>query len=199
MSKVYATSDWHFGHRNILKYRPQFSSIEEHDNTIIQNYLDVVTKRDVVYFSGDVAFSEEGLARIAELPGDKRLILGNHDTEFLHIDRFSSVFTKVHGMFKKYGVWFTHAPIHPSELRGKFNIHGHTHGINVNDPRYYNVSLENTDYRPVDIKTIIHHLEAINNYPDWVENIPSLKDTCNGTDTNQQNTYTRRYGIRVKT
>ena len=31
MSKVFFISDTHFGHNNICKYRPQFSSAKEHD------------------------------------------------------------------------------------------------------------------------------------------------------------------------
>ena len=99
MSKVFVTSDWHLGHKNILKYRPEFTSIKEHNDTIINNYLDIVTKRDVVYFLGDIAFSKEGLELVKELPGDKRLILGNHDTEHLHITDFIDIFTHIHSIY----------------------------------------------------------------------------------------------------
>ena len=42
---IYLTSDLHFNHANILKYEPEsrpFSSIEEMNEVIIQNWNEVV-------------------------------------------------------------------------------------------------------------------------------------------------------------
>ena len=83
MSKVFYTADWHIGHPGIAsKFRPCFSSDEEHDAIIRRNYLEVVTKRDVVFFLGDICFKQYSLDFIRDLPGDKRLVLGNHDNQF---------------------------------------------------------------------------------------------------------------------
>lgn len=157
MSKVFYTSDWHMGHPGIHeKFRTQFSSESDHDNTILDNYRKVAGKRDVVYFLGDICFKKYSLDLIKELPGTKRLILGNHENqfkEFSKVDLFD-VFETIDGLHKRKGAWLSHAPIHPIELRGKMNIHGHVHNATINDFRYVNVSLENCNYFPVDFAVI---------------------------------------------
>lgn len=162
MSKVYVIADTHFGHRNICKYRTQFTSPKEHDDFVISNYNSIITKCDTVYFLGDIAFSKEAADRLDTMPGYKILVLGNHDTDrsseesrYL-IDKFD----RVYGSLNKKGCWWTHIPIHPEELRGKFNIHGHTHNATLQDPRYVNVSLENCNYFPVDFTEIKAALAA---------------------------------------
>lgn len=80
--KVWFTSDWHLGHRRILDYckRP-FSTIEEHDAAIIQAVRDTVGEGDTLYVLGDVAMSSirKYRAELAELPGVRYLVCGNHD------------------------------------------------------------------------------------------------------------------------
>ncbi len=53
--------------------------------------------------------------------------------------------------------WLTHCPMHPIELRGLINIHGHIHDEQLGEG-YVNVSCEQVDYTPVLID------ELINNY-----------------------------------
>lgn len=162
MSRVFHTADWHLGHKNILKYRPEFSSIEEHDNTLFENYLSTILKRDTVYFQGDIIFNRSYLEQVKELPGHKVLVLGNHDTDFLRAEEFFGVFQKIVALTTKKHAWLSHAPIHPDELRGKFNIHGHVHRQTLSDTRYFNVSVENTDYTPIDRQVINQYLKDIN-------------------------------------
>lgn len=157
MSKLFVTSDLHFGHNNIIKYRPQFNSSEEHDETIIANWNSVVTKRDQVIVLGDVAFASIGLERINQLNGQKKLVLGNHDQ--FSLDRYKPLFGRPRlSIFKKeleVKYMMTHFPVHPNELRGYINIHGHVHGNTIADERYINVCLENTDWCPVELTSII--------------------------------------------
>ena len=85
------------------------------------------------------------------MPGRKHLILGNHDLDRPHrgMLQLMRVFgDRIYSLHKYKGFWLSHAPIHPSELRGKRNIHGHVHSNTLDDNRYYNACLENTDYKP---------------------------------------------------
>ena len=177
MSKVYFISDCHFGHRGIGKYRTQFSSHEEHDEFVFENIMKTVNKRDTLWMLGDMFFDGEVLEKygkhIAERAGYTHLILGNHDTDNTYrkknVGRMFDLFDSVHGLHSKYGFWISHAPIHPAELRGKVNIHGHVHFATVQamtyyrdtgreetypDPNYVNVCCENVNYKPIALQDI---------------------------------------------
>ena len=82
----YYISDTHFGHENIINHDAnngckQFSSIEEHDNLIIENWNRVVTPQDNIYILGDFSwlYARETEELIKKLNGAKFLIKGNHD------------------------------------------------------------------------------------------------------------------------
>jgi calcineurin-like phosphoesterase family protein len=136
----------HIGHAGIGNFRKEVSS-EEGNRAYIKHWWDkLVTKRDIVWVLGDAAFSEEAIDWIAALNGEKRLVRGNHDqcptTSYLR------AFSEVYGLVRYKGMWLSHAPIHPDELRGKFQCHGHTHYYNMqlggkDDPRYLNCCVEN--------------------------------------------------------
>lgn len=161
MSKVYFCSDYHFGHKAIIKYRPMFKDIEEHDNTIINNFNKVITKRDTVFFLGDICFTKDSLNKMKLLNDCKKVLyLGNHDT--LSTEDYLTVFDEVHAFrsYKKY--WLSHCPIHPQELRGRVgNIHGHLHSSVLVDPdfRYFDVSPEKHNFELVDFQDIKKYFE----------------------------------------
>jgi calcineurin-like phosphoesterase family protein len=84
MSKIWFTSDIHFGHRNILAYCPNrpFSTIEEHDAAIINEWRSKIAPADEVYFLGDLTLDsdpERCLALLEKLPGHVHVVTGNHD------------------------------------------------------------------------------------------------------------------------
>ena len=83
---IYFTSDLHLGHANIIKHcnRP-FSSVEEMDEVLIENWNAKVTNADTVHILGDLMFRnkrppEEYLSR---LKGKKHLVVGNHDKAWM--------------------------------------------------------------------------------------------------------------------
>lgn len=86
---IFFTSDTHFGHKNIIKYcnRP-FNSVEEMDNTIINNWNSVVKENDIVFHLGDFGFiGINELKKIrSQLNGKIYLITGNHDRKMLYGD-----------------------------------------------------------------------------------------------------------------
>lgn len=152
MAEVYFMGDGHFAHRNILQYRPEFHNIHHHNQTIIDNINAVVTKRDKMFFMGDWVFDESALELISQIEcPNKHLILGNHDD--YNVD-FSKVFKWVSGPIKYKEFWLTHIPVHPMELRGKMNIHGHMHRAKINDRRYFCTSAEQLNYRPISLQKI---------------------------------------------
>ena len=163
MSKVWVVSDAHWGHKNILKYRPEFSERHDHDWVILENILQATTKRDTLWMLGDMFFDEESIAYARTLSShvaNLHWVLGNHDSDNNKRQRIlrtileEGLVNKVHGLVKVNGVWLSHAPIHPEELRGKPNIHGHTHTHVLPDKRYYNACVDVNDWGPVGFQDI---------------------------------------------
>lgn len=145
MSCVWVCSDWHLGHYNISKkFRKDFESDEHHDEYFVHEYYKAgVKKRDIVFMLGDMVIEETGFNQISQLHGDKRIILGNHDLERgCKLEQFQEHFTQIHGVLKYKEFWMTHTPMHPNELYGKINIHGHVHNKTIPDDRYFNVCPE---------------------------------------------------------
>lgn len=160
---IWVISDTHFGHTNILGFTDEkghlfrgslFSDVEEMNEKMIENWNNVVKDNDIVYHLGDVYFSSKGKV-MERLKGRKRLILGNHDT----IDNYTTQhFQKimVWRKFPEFKLLLTHVPVHPSSLEMKVthNIHGHIHDKNIDDERYINVGVEQTNYAPVNIEEL---------------------------------------------
>lgn len=156
MSTNYYLGDLHLGHANVINWRPQFKTVEEHDDHILAK-LSIVKPRDCLYLMGDIAFSRPSLyaleKRLVELGCRVQVCLGNHDTEGR--TRKWWEFDYPHFAMKKIpDYWLTHAPIHPAELRGRANIHGHVHDKSIDDPNYINVSCEAVDYTPISIDAV---------------------------------------------
>ena len=158
MSQQWFIGDTHYGHNGISeKFRTQFASDEEHNETIHSNLMDCSGKRDSIFILGDVFFKVGQFWRLDVYSKHFEkvfLCLGNHDHASLA--RYASQFDNVYvfGIIKKYSYWLSHAPVHPQELYRGMNVHGHVHSNTVPDPRYYSVSCENVDYKPVSLVDI---------------------------------------------
>lgn len=161
MSGLFYIGDLHFGHKNILKYRSNFDTIEQHDQTIMDNIINALSKRDSLWLMGDILFDRKSIEYMREISdhvGQLNWVLGNHDTD--NKERLETVqqvldeglCSRVGAIFSRNGYWLTHAPLHPAELRGKPNIHGHVHSATIEDDRYFNVSCENVKFKPVSIE-----------------------------------------------
>jgi calcineurin-like phosphoesterase family protein len=144
MNSKYIMSDLHFGHRNIIKYSGEFrggTNSEEHDEWLIGQWNSVVKKNDLVYVLGDVAMTEDALKKVRFLKGQKILIRGNHDV--YNVKKYLEYFQEVYGLHHFKGTfWMSHAPIHPIELRGRYNLCGHVHQNSIPDERYINCCVE---------------------------------------------------------
>lgn len=164
--EIYVLGDLHFGHRRIAEFRPEFSSREHHEEHICDLWRDTVKERDQVWLLGDAAFTMEGLAKLGTLPGEKILVRGNHDE--LPTLAYMTVFAEVYGIVKyrrkkRQAAWLSHAPVHPDELRGRINIHGHVHGNSIQrtypgigaDPAYVNVCPEVVGYAPIVLRDLL--------------------------------------------
>lgn len=173
-SNIFLISDTHFSQKNILSFReyypdgplirPGFSSIEEMDELIIENWNKTVKEHDKVYHLGDFSFGgKANISRIASrLNGKKRLILGNHDDQPQY---YKPYFQKIMS-YREFGnlfripVYCCHFPLaqagfnYRSQLHGLM-IHGHLHLNKVPNPQYINVCVENINYTPVAVEELV--------------------------------------------
>jgi calcineurin-like phosphoesterase family protein len=159
MTETWYISDLHLGHEKILALEPflrPFKTIEEHDNAILENWNKVVKPNDNVWVLGDVSVGgtkkEELIKRLHDCNGTKNLVLGNHDPDGeLMVN--THVFNLIYGAYSdgSRGWILTHIPVHPDCLGTRFvaNIHGHLHASTIKDPRYVNVSCEQTFCTPI--------------------------------------------------
>lgn len=164
MHKIFFLSDTHFSHKNIITFKHEdgsltrpFSSIEEHDDLIIQNINKRVRSVDRLYLMGDVVIHCKAMDILSRLNGRKVLIRGNHDIFALkyYLPHFQDI--RAYKVLPEYGVVFSHIPIHPSQLSGRFklNCHGHLHHKIIDDLRYMNLCCEHLNYTPIELEEIL--------------------------------------------
>lgn len=168
MCEVFFMSDFHFGHRKIVEFGKSTGTVyrsgdtcEENMHNIITKCNSVVTKRDKLFILGDVAFTQAGFDALGEIAGSKILVRGNHDNKFT-TEQWLTHFDSVEGIVKYKDFWLTHAPLHPLELRGKKNIHGHVHQFSIRntytnelDPNYISVTCEALNETPISLTEIL--------------------------------------------
>lgn len=154
MSNTFFLSDLHLGHKNILEFAGKYrnfgklQSVDEHDEWVIEQINSVVTKRDKLFLLGDICFNGNKLHMLARINTiNIELILGNHDK--FELSSYYPYVSKIHGFRKYRDYWLSHAPIHPIELRGHANIHGHMHHNCVPNSNYINVSVEQLNGIPI--------------------------------------------------
>lgn len=168
---VFLTSDLHLNHDKDFVYAARgFSSIEEHDEAIIENWNSIVHEEDIVYVLGDLSMGtnlEDIISKISRLNGRIHIIIGNHDTNnkcdaYLKCENVESC---LHSNIIKVGKWsilISHRPtimigdiLANTKISHNICAHGHTHSndsfeyINYG---CYNVALDAHNNRPVNVE-----------------------------------------------
>lgn len=151
MTKIWVTSDNHFFHKNIIKYcnRP-FNSVEDMNEYMIKRWNKKVRKRDIVLHLGDFAFKHQDREVRRRLNGTIILIMGNHDYKSMKHNGFI-VIDKI---LRIGNLLFSHSPLPIEKIpKGFINVHGHIH--HKKSYSGINVSVENTDYEPVELDSLL--------------------------------------------
>lgn len=166
---VWFTADLHFGHTNIMRYsRRPFTTVEEMDEALVQRWAARVSPQDTVYVLGDVSFYKADKTRelVARLPGQKFLILGNHD-------RDESTLKKLFGWMKdlytlkvpdpdaKEGVQrivLCHYAMRTwnRSHHGSWHLYGHSHGSLPDDACLcsFDVGVDASSFAPVSYEEV---------------------------------------------
>jgi len=159
MNNVFMTSDLHFVHKQIIDYenRP-FRNVDEMNETLVINWNSVVdSATDKVFVLGDFCFG--GIERTKEflrrLNGYKILVKGCHDPYSVSLF-MDSGFKEVYEYPIIYDQYYmlSHKPLYVSSAMPYANIHGHTHGNSFDHVQSVNVSVEVTEYKPLNFEYI---------------------------------------------
>ena len=145
-SKLFFTSDTHFGHENILKYcgRP-YRSIDGMREQFIYLWNKKVPADGIVFHCGDFAFAEKDEVAdiLNRLNGTVILIEGNHDNESKNPDRaWLHLFEEVHSLLRIHvmdhhqSITLCHYPmlVWDRSANGSWMLHGHCHGTLIDAP-----------------------------------------------------------------
>ena len=172
-SKIFFTSDTHFGHANILEFchRP-FENVEEMNHKLIENWNKKVPEDGLVFHLGDFAWGGYPFwKQIREqLNGHIILIKGNHDEKNMTPTASQELFDHVAFQMKirveGRVVYLNHVPFlcyggtyrDPKGL--VYQAFGHVHsgpnqkGLDVERlkvlfPTQYDVGVDNNNYTPI--------------------------------------------------
>lgn len=158
---MFFISDTHFKHGNIIKYcnRP-FSSVEEMDEAMIENWNEVVRPNDTVYHLGDFMFargykaSEQIADYASRLNGKIHLILGNHDhlRDCLNSKAFESINTLLKMRHDNQKIILCHYALRVWDCahHGAWHLYGHSHGTLPDiGGLTFDVGVDRFNYKPV--------------------------------------------------
>jgi len=164
--RFYFTADCHFNHGNVIKYcgRP-FSDYTEMNETIIRNWNSIVKPEDTVFHIGDFIFyrgkecpeGEDKAKTIQDrLNGTIIHIEGNHDKNNTVKAIIRSCVIKLGGK----SLFLVHNPSY-SNKKYPINLVGHVHEKwlvreNGNNSVCINVGVDQHNFRPIDINTILN-------------------------------------------
>lgn len=114
----------------------KFKSIEEHDETLINNWNNVVGMEDDVFLLGDISWynATKTIEIFNHLNGMIHLIRGNHDTKLLKNRELQSRFIEIVdykelSLSDGKGVILCHYPIpcFKNHYYGWYHLYGHVH------------------------------------------------------------------------
>lgn len=189
---LFFTSDLHLGHENAIAHKGRpFSSVEEMNDTLIENINAVVGVDDELWVLGDFAYkiNREQVRELRRRIKCKHvhLIYGNHDRDYSCDHIFQSVqhYKELKTPFGKvilfhypimewnaahYGTIHLHGHIHSS---GEYNYenrckllkdrfpYGHTPKNDALSLRIYDVGVDANEFKPVSLETIVKFLMVV--------------------------------------
>lgn len=173
VQKRWWTADTHFRHRGVVQLsdRP-FSTVEEMDEALIENWNKVVHPRDIVYHLGDFSFcSPKEIAK--RLNGTIQLILGNHDKYGRphYEEAFSWVGHYKYIKFRDQKIAMSHYPMRSWQgmQRGTWHLFGHTHQTLKPAMGSCDVGVDYWGYYPIEFSVLEEYFSNQEKYLEELE------------------------------
>lgn len=172
--KIFYIADLHLYSQSVIpKSGRPFTNTKDMTETILQNWRNTVSSSDKVYVIGDVCKYNLPDGRLQQifrsLPGEKHLILGNHDAMYRYKNAFFRCFNTVKKYDKiiddgRYVVLF-HYPMEAWDgmhYQDSYHIHGHVHGKDENLmylPKRFNAAADHIGFTPRTLDELIQRDE----------------------------------------
>lgn len=179
MSRIWFTSDYHMGHRNIIGLcdRP-FADIMEMESEIIKRHNAIVGPDDVVYDLGDFAYrcsAEHAVECLRALKGRRTMLWGNHDKplrqavrrglldDLVGVGKITFVGdpepqfqTGLNVVIENQRIVLAHYAQRTwqGSFRGAWHLYGHSHGNLPPFRKSMDVGVDAWDFRPVSFEEI---------------------------------------------
>ena len=172
MVQLWFTSDFHFDHKNIIRFnnRPfDPNDVSNMNDRIITFFNERVDKRDIVYYLGDFAWTKnpKRLWHFAnQLNGLWTFVMGNHDYAF-NLKPFFHEFGEcvvdlVTIKWKKEKITLCHYPLRswPASHHGSWHLHGHMHlKQQENNGKVMDVGVDANNFRPVSFDEVKAYMD----------------------------------------
>ena len=180
MGRIFITSDTHFGHDKDFIWQPRgFSSSEEHDRAIIENWNSIVSWDDEVYVLGDLMLgdNESGIRKLNQLNGKIYILYGNHDSN-TRIQMYANIRPTILCLglayilkYRGYSFYLSHYPTITSNMdtdkplnRRVISICGHKHTKNkfcdMDKGLIYHCELDCQNNKPILLDDIIKDIQT---------------------------------------
>jgi|TARA_B110000971_G_scaffold219176_1_gene259686 calcineurin-like phosphoesterase family protein len=167
--QIFVTSNQQFGRPGAInKYSRPFSSVEEMNKTLIDNWNSVVTDKDVVYVLGNFGWDPTTTEKcINALQGTIYFIEGEYDKATVDVSSLPGAESMLQeigqiDIIPEINASISYWPLHiwPE----KYSLVGHPSNKVKTDPskRVINVSCDKWSYKPINIKSIIELFEENN-------------------------------------
>lgn len=162
---IYFTSDLHLGDNRLLKYRPQFSNIDEMNEALINAANCRIDSNDTLFILGDLFEGinvSEANRLVKKINGHKILIRGNHDLEY-DTKLFEGISDYMEITHNGITYIMSHYPFMAWKKmkEGSIQLHGHIHSSSDHNMYnhsigrlQYDVGVDANYYRPISIKEI---------------------------------------------
>lgn len=170
--ETWFTSDTHFFHEAVIRYsnRP-FSTVEEMNTQMADNWNGTVHPGDTVYHLGDVALVRgyqraELLKYLDNLNGNIHLCPGNHDWRngIVKLSRWVSVqdYREIEVDNTKLVLLHYGMRVWNRSHYGSIHLYGHSHGTLPGDSQSVDVGVDNGwEYTPVNLEQIKQRLKEL--------------------------------------
>jgi len=162
---IWFTSDTHFNHKNIIKYckRP-FASVEEMNETLIQNWNNVVSNKDTIYHLGDFCFGVP-YPFLGRLNGKIKIISGSHDfiVKDNHLCYGNLLEIEVNILNKNQLIVLCHYSMRSwnKSHYGSWHLYGHHHGGLAPHGLSFDVGVDTNDFYPYSLDEVARKISTL--------------------------------------